>query len=49
MTPGQNQTTAHSGGGIEIVRMPAELDLTTSEGALALGAYLTVSGLVRLS
>ena len=37
MTPGESQTTAGSGAGIEIVRMPAELDLTTSEGVAALG------------
>jgi anti-sigma B factor antagonist len=37
MTPGENQATAGSGGGIEIVRMPAELDLATSEGVAALG------------
>ena len=29
MIPGENQTTAGSGAGIEIVSMPAELDLTT--------------------
>ena len=33
MTPGENQTTADSGA-IEIVSMPAELDLTTSEGVV---------------
>ena len=32
MAPGENHTTADSGAGIEIVSMPAELDLTTSEG-----------------
>jgi hypothetical protein len=32
MTHGENQARAGSGGGIEIVRMSAELDLTTSEG-----------------
>ena len=37
MTPGENQTTADSGAGIEIVSMPAELDLTTSEGVVAQG------------
>ena len=37
MTPGENQTTADCGGGIEIVRMPAELDLATSEGVAEQG------------
>jgi hypothetical protein len=35
MTPGENQTTADCGAGIEIVIMPAELDLTTSENVVA--------------
>ena len=47
MTPGENQTTAGSGGGIEIVRMPAELDLTTSEGVAALGCA-AIDRLARL-
>ena len=47
MTPGENQTAAGSGGGIEIVRMPAELDLTTSEGVAALGCA-AVARLARL-
>ena len=45
--PGQNQTTADRGGGIEIVRMPAELDLTTSEGVTALGCA-AIARLARL-
>ena len=47
MTPGQNQTTAGSGAGIEIVSMPAELDLTTSEGVAAQG-YAAIDRLARL-
>jgi anti-anti-sigma factor len=47
MTPGENQATAGSGGGIEIVRMPAELDLTTSESAAALGCA-AIARLARL-
>ena len=47
MTPGENQTTADSGGGIEIVRMPAVLDLTTSEGVAALGCA-AIARLARL-
>ncbi len=37
MALGENQTTADSGAGIEIVSMPAELDLTTSEDVVAQG------------
>ncbi len=37
MTPGENQATADSGAGIEIVSMPAELDLTTSQGVVEQG------------
>ena len=37
MTLGENQTMAGSGAGIEILSMPAELDLTTSEGVAAQG------------
>jgi anti-sigma B factor antagonist len=47
MTPGENQATAESGAGIEIVRMPAELDLTTSDGVAALGCA-AVARLARL-
>jgi hypothetical protein len=49
--PGQNQTTADSGAGTEIVPMPAELDLATSEGVPARGcaviARLTPAGAAR--
>jgi anti-anti-sigma factor len=37
MTRDKNDRTADSGAGIEIVSMPAELDLTTSEGVVAQG------------
>jgi anti-sigma B factor antagonist len=47
MTPGENQTTADCGGGIEIVRMPAELDLATSEGVAEQG-YAAIARLARL-
>jgi anti-sigma B factor antagonist len=47
MTSGENQATAGSGGGIEIVPMPAELDLTTSAGAAALGCA-AIARLARL-
>jgi anti-anti-sigma factor len=47
MTPGENQATAESGAGIEIVSMPAELDLTTSDGVAALGCA-AVARLARL-
>jgi len=47
MTPGENQTTAGSGAGIEIVSMPAELDLTTSEGVVAEGCA-AIARLARL-
>jgi anti-sigma B factor antagonist len=47
MTPGENQATAESGGGIEIVPMPAELDLTTSEDVAARGCA-AVARLARL-
>jgi len=47
MTRGENQTAADSGGGIEIVPMPAELDLTTSEGVTALGCA-AIARLARL-
>jgi anti-sigma B factor antagonist len=50
MTHAKNQTTAGSGAGIEIVSMPAELDLTTSEGVAAQGcaAIARLAGLVLL-
>jgi anti-anti-sigma factor len=47
MTPGENQTTADSGAGIEIVRAPAVLDLTTSEGVAAQGCA-AIARLARL-
>ena len=47
MTPGENQAMAGSGGGIEIVPMPAELDLTTSEGVAAQGCA-AIARLARL-
>ena len=47
MTQAKNQTAADSGGGIEIVRMPAELDLITSEGVAALGCA-AIARLARL-
>ena len=47
MTPGENQTTAGSGAGIEIVSMPAELDLTTREGVVEQG-YVAIARLARL-
>ena len=37
MTQGENQTTPDRGAGIEILPMPAELDLTTSEGVVEQG------------
>jgi hypothetical protein len=37
ITHGENQATADNCGGIEIVSMPAELDLTTSKGVAAQG------------
>ena len=47
MTPASNHTAAGSGGGIEIVRMPAELDLTTSAGVAAQGCA-AIARLARL-
>jgi anti-anti-sigma factor len=47
MTQANNQTAAGSGGGIEIMRMPAELDLATSEGVAALGCA-AIDRLARL-
>ncbi len=47
MTPGGNQTTAGSGAGIEIVSMPAELELITSEGVAAQGCA-AIARLARL-
>ncbi len=47
MTPGENTTTADSGAGIEIAGMPAELDLTSSEGVVAQGCA-AIARLARL-
>ena len=47
MTPGESQKAAGSGAGIEIVRMPAELDLTTSESVTAQGRA-AIARLARL-
>jgi len=47
MTPGENQMIAAPGAGIEIVSMPAELDLTTSEGVVEQG-YAAIAQPVRL-
>jgi len=47
MTPGENQTTGDSGAGIEIVSMPAELDLTTGEDVAAQGCA-AIARLARL-
>jgi anti-sigma B factor antagonist len=56
MTHGENYRTAVSGAGIEIVSLPAELDLTTSEGvaeqgcaAIARPARLVLLDLTGLS
>jgi len=56
MTQGENQATPDRGAGIEILPMPAELDLTTSEGvveqgyaAIARPARLLLLDLTRLS
>ena len=47
MIPGENQATADSGAGIEIVSMPAEPDLTTSEDVAAQGCA-AIARLARL-
>ena len=47
MIPGENQTTADSGAGIEVVSMPAELDLSTSEGVVEQG-YAAIARSARL-
>jgi anti-anti-sigma factor len=47
MTQGENQTAAAPGAGIEIVSMPAELDLTTSEGVVEQG-YAAIARSARL-
>ena len=49
MTPGENQTTADPRAGIEILSMPAELDVTTSDGVVEQGyAAIARSGLLLL-
>ncbi len=47
MTPGENQTTADRGAGIEILSVPGELDLFTSEGVVAQG-YAAIARAARL-
>lgn len=47
MTQGKNQTTLDRGAGIEILLMPAELDLTTSEGVVEQG-YAAIARPARL-
>ena len=47
MNQAKNQTTADSGAGIEIVPMPAELDLTTSAEVAAAGG-VAIARLARL-
>ena len=47
MTQGKNQTTPDRGAGIEILLMPAELDLTTSEGVVEQG-YAAIARPARL-
>jgi anti-anti-sigma factor len=47
MAPAEDQTTAESGAGIEIVSMPAELDLTTSEDVVEQGCA-AIARLARL-
>ncbi len=47
MTQGENQTTVDRGAGIEILGMPAELDLATAEG-LAEQGYAAIARSARL-
>jgi anti-anti-sigma factor len=47
MTQGENQATAECGAGIEILGMPAELDLTTSDGVVEQG-YAAIDRSARL-
>jgi len=47
MTQGENQATAECGAGIEILGMPAELDLTTSDGVVE-QAYTAIDRSARL-
>jgi len=45
--PGENQTTADRGAGIEILSMPAEPDLATDDGLVEQG-YAAIAGSARL-
>jgi len=47
MTPAENQTTGDGIAAIEIVSMPAELDLTTSDGVVKQG-YAAIARSARL-
>ncbi|GEM_PF-1107779 len=47
MSPSEDQTTADRGAGIEILSMPGELDLTTSEGVVTQG-YAAIARAARL-
>ena len=47
MTPDEYQTAAGPGAGIEIISMPAELDLTTCEGVAGQG-YAAIARSARL-
>ncbi len=47
MRPGENQTTADRGAGIEILSVVGELDLTTSEGVVQQG-YAAIARAARL-
>ena len=47
MTQGENQTTADPGAGIEILSMPAELDLATADGLVEQG-YAAIARSARL-
>jgi anti-anti-sigma factor len=47
MTQGENQATAVRGAGIEILGMPAELDLATADGLAARG-YAAIARSARL-
>jgi anti-anti-sigma regulatory factor len=47
MTPGEYQTAAGPGAGIEIMSMPAELDLITCEGVVEEG-YAAIARSARL-
>ncbi len=47
MTQGRNQTTAARGAGIEILSMPAELDIATADGLVEQG-YVAIARSARL-